>query len=382
MATQPPSLGPRRFGVSVLRRTATVVLVSGLAVPLWATPSSAATASEPAAMGAYFYAGGVTTEGLGLPVDPPAAPPNVTADNADGVSKGNLAVSASGGAEDKVSFLSFALSEVPLDSTIDSAVLTVPLVPGNPPSDIVYGAAPDRVRVCKAGDQGFFGEDGTTILLAPDRLCDEFSSKPGTLSKDGKAYVFDVTELAATWLEANDGLALTVTEEAMSSSFQVVFAPAEKATLAYTYTPPVEDAVTDVGTVDVPDAGTADLGGGFGGSTTTDTGSFDGGTVESPLVDTALPAEPAPAAAPAAPEVAAPVQVVPVAAASEVLRPTAAFWIGGLLLAAALALLSLILGDPRVPTATAKPSRLTQALQARERAPKAAPAAPLRTRAV
>lgn len=351
-------------------RASVVVAAAGLAVPLWAVPSAfAASASEPASMGAYFYRQGVTTQNQGLPVEPPAPPPNVTGDQADGVAKGNLAVSAQGGQEDKVSFLSFALAQAPLEGTIDSALLNVPLVPSAPPSNISFNEAPELVRVCKAGDSGFFGEDGASILLAPERLCEEFASEPGKLSQDGKSYVFDITGLAATWLEANDGLALTVAEGAESSPFQVVFAPAEKATLAYSFTSTEEvletPALTDTGTTF--DSGTAPLDSGFSGGElpAVDSGF---GSVESPIVDTALP-EPQTMAAPAPAPAVASTPVRNVAVMSEApLTPSAGFWAGLLALVGIAGLLSLILGDSRVaaPGAATSQTRLSKALQGRQ----------------
>ena len=47
-------------------------------------------------------------------------------------------------------------------------------------------------------------------------------------------------------------------------------------------------------------------------------------------------------------------------------RPTTGFWLVGLGLALALALLSLIFGDSRVPSVTSSKSRLTQALSSRQ----------------
>jgi hypothetical protein len=351
--------------VKTVLRASVVVVAAGLAVPLWAVPSAfAAPVTEPAVNGAYFY-----RQGISKPDQLPQAPPNVTGDRADGVSPGNLAVAAQGGQEDKVSFLQFTLAEAPLDATIDSALLNVPLVPNAPPNDIVFNARPELVRVCKAGDSGFFGEDAQNILLAPERLCDEFASEPGKLSADGKSYVFDITGLAATWLESNDGLALTLAEGAASTPFQVVFGKAETAQLAYSFTgssevfetAPVTSAPADLG-------GTATLDTGFSGGTLPEVDSGFG-SVESPIVDTALP-QPQTMAAPAPePAVATPVRNVAVMNEAP-LTPSPSFWAGLLALVGIAGLLSLILGDPRVPApgATTSQSRLSKALQGRQSA--------------
>jgi hypothetical protein len=348
--------------VSKVLRASAVVVSAALAVPLWAVPSAlAAEATETASVGAYFFRAGVTTEGTGLP-DPPSKPPNVTGDRADGVAPGHLAVAAQGGQEDKVSFLSFALAEAPLDATIDSALLAVPLVPSSPPQNIAYNEAPELVRVCKAGDSGFFGEDGANMALAPERLCEEFASEPGELSADGSAYVFDITGLAAQWLEANDGLALTVAEGAEGSQFQVVFAPAAEATLAYSFSG-VPEVIAVAPELPVDDS-TSDSG--FIGSLPPVDSGF--GSTESPLVDTALP-EPAPAAQ-AAPEPAvAPVRNVAIMTEAS-LTPSTGFWAALLALLGIGALLSLIMGDSRVaaPSSVTGQSRLSKALAGRETA--------------
>lgn len=347
-------------------RASAVLAASVLAVPLWAVPSAlAAEASEAAQYGAYFSAAGVSQQGLGLPAESPNPPPNATA-STDGVSEGNLAVSGSGGQEEKVSFLSFALASVPFDATIDKAVLTVPLVPSAPPNDVTYNADPSLVRVCKAGDSGFFGEDAQALRLAPARLCDEFASEPAALSADGKAYVFDITGLASMWLEANDGLALTLAEGA-STPFQVVFAPADQSQLAVSFT----EAAGSEPVVDLPvdttfDSGSVSLGGGFdGGSLSFDTGGGFG-TVASPLVDTALPAAAPETATPGPSLAGAPVRRVS-AMTEAPLTPSPSFWAGLALLAGAVGLLSLIMGDSRValPATESRQSRLSKALQGR-----------------
>ncbi len=346
--------------MSKVLRASSVVVAAALAVPLWAVPSAVAEeAAENATNGAYFYSAGIAK-----PDEAPQAPPNITGDQADGVAPGNLAVaSQAGGQEDKVSFLGFDLAAVPLDATIDKAVLTVPLVEASPPSNVVVNAAPELVRACAAGDSGFFGEDGTSMTLAPERLCDQFSSEPATLSEDGKAYVFDITGLAATWLTANDGVALTVAE-GVAQPFQVVFAPFAEASLALSFTAlaPLEELPVDTGSGEVPLAGGFDTGGSL---PSFETGGF--GTVDAPVVDTALP-EPAPQAQ-AAPEpaVAAPIQNVS-AMTEAPLTPSTSFWVGLLALVGIGALLSLILGDTRVTPAAAatSQSRLSKALQGRQ----------------
>lgn len=347
----------------VLRASA-VVAAAGLMVPLWAVPSYAESASEAASVGAYYY-----SLGIDKPEQSPTQPPPITQQNTDQVAPEHLAVAVRApGRVDKLSFLSFDLASVPFDATITKAVVTVPLA--TEPGNTQMSPAPDKVTVCMAGDEGFNGEDGANTAGAPSTLCDKFKVV-GKESADKKSYEFDVSTLAATWLtDANNGLALTPT--ALTSAFQVVFKPFAEAKIALTFTAPAEEIVTDVIAPDTtstaPDAGT-----GFSG----ETGSFDAalpapdtsgfGAVESPVVDTALPA-PAPQTMDApAPDV-APTAVQNVALARDVpLTPSPSFWLGMLAVGALLALLSLILGDSRVPAqATGSGSRLSKALQQRE----------------
>lgn len=375
---------------SKARRAGAVVVAAGLAVPLWAVPSaSAATSSEPAATGAYFYSAGIDK-----PEESPTQPPNVTGDRTDMVAPEHLAVAVRvPNRVDKMSFLSFDLTSVPFDATITSAVISVPLAPDGD-GNMSQSPAAAKVRACAAGDEGFNGEDGASFAQAPSVKCDAFMA-PAKDSADKKSYTFDVSALAASWLtDANNGLALTAADGATSSPFQVVFQPFAKASIALTFTAPPTEIDTTVVTPVVPDTGSTDVGGGGFASDpgTFDSGSVDSGSVdtapapefgvaESPVIDTAVP-EPevgAPAAAPVTAG-AAPVAVTNVASSrpSEVLNPTTGAWLGALLFAGLLALLSLIMGDAKVPARTASQTRLSQALQARERAAVTARRRPLR----
>jgi hypothetical protein len=323
---------------------------------LGVTPASAAESTTlPASAQGYFNASAVDK-----PEPAPAAPPNVVT-AADGVEEGNLAVAAKGGSEDKVSALLFDLSTLEPGTLVTKAVLTLPLAEGG--QNVNASAAPEKVRACGAGDSGFGGEDGTAIALAPERLCAAFAA-PAKASADAKSYVFDITKLAATWVDGNnDGLTLTAADGAATTNFQVVFQPGDKAKLALEYTAPAASAPP----ITTPTAPvTPDLGTGFSGGVAP-APPVDGGfgSVAAPPVVEA-PA-PAPGVAPAAPVVAQPVAAVQPFALATSARPTNQFWLGALVLAAALVLLSLIMGDTRVAQASKRPSRLSRALAERQR---------------
>ena len=354
---------------------ASVVLTSAmLAVPLWGVPTAAADSTVLVPQNAGYF----NADGIRKPDESPAAPPNVTSGQADGVAPEHLAVAARTGQENKVSFLLFDLFDLGLDVTVSKAVLTLPVAPdGN--GNVNLSPAPEKVVACPAGEGGFIGDDGTSIQDAPDRLCDVTAVK-AVATADGAAYAFDITPIAQSWVtDVNNGVALTSAPDARSTAFQRVFKPASEAKLALTFTS-AEATGEDV-TVDVP-VSSPDTGTSFdSGSGSTDLGtSFDSGSFSSPDSGLGSLSEPVLSAdvpvalseddAPVEPELAAPsAATVPVSnMTSAPLTPTPAFWIGLLLAASALGLLSLIMGDPRVPTASStSQSRLTQALQARQR---------------
>ncbi len=312
---------------------------------------------------AYFYA-----QGVDKPDESPQPPPNVGA-MADGVSPGNLAVASKGGSEDKVSFLYFDVFDIDPTAVVSSALLTLTTV-NSPPNDISFQASADKVVACKAGDQGFNADDGAGLAKnAPDRLCDAFSA-PAKASADGKAYQFDITALANTWLtEANEGVALTTSVSAKASNFQVVFDKAPTATLSLTYAVPgvvapevpVDQGSTPVVAPAPPTDTFQPSQGGFAPAPTTD---FGAPSVTEPFVPAAP--NPAPQQAPSVEQPQAAPAFTPVSIQDASMRPGTSFWLVGLLGAGALALLSLIMGDPAVPSATASRSRLTKALSSRQ----------------
>lgn len=303
----------------------------------------------------YFFA-----KGIDKPDPLPAEPPNLTGDHADGVSPGNLAVAAEGGAEDKVSFLYFDVFNLPVGATLDKAVVTMTLVPSSPPNDISYNAAPGLVRACKAGGSGFAEDDGTGLALAPERLCDAFSAA----GKAGPAgtYQWDVTGLAQQWLAGqNDGVAFTTADTAPGTNFQVVFGAASTAKLEVTYTPAV---VVDTPPPAPEDPGTAlppSPDGGFEAAPPVDLGGIEAPLVPTPEANTAPE-----------PVVTEPVLTAtrPVAVSTS-LRPDAQLWLAGMGLLAALVVVSLVLGDAGGVGSSTGParrrSRLSLALTSPER---------------
>ena len=360
--------------MSKLRRGAAVLVAASLAVPVWGVPAASADEQVllPSAAG-YF-----NSDGIRKPDDLGFAPPNATSMAADGVAAEHLAVAARAGSENKVSFLLFDLFDLGVDITVSKAVLTVP-VAENGGGNVNLAPAPEKVVACPAGEGGFLGDDGTSIQDAPERLCDVTAVK-AVATADGAAYAFDITPIAQVWVsDMNNGVALTSDPAARSSAFQRVFKPAQEAKLALTFTAAdgssgeiTVPAVPEFPTSTDTGSGSSDLGGSF------DSGSFGEsdpglGTSSEPVLSADVPVAPEEAdATTEEPALAGDDQqtatTVPVASSMTASStPPLSFWVGVLLLAGLLGLLSLIMGDPRIAQGSTRQTRLSQALQARQR---------------
>jgi hypothetical protein len=365
-------------------RTLAAIVLAAATVPLvGAAPAYAETSTETATNGAYFYSAGIDK-----PEQSPAQPPNITGERTDGVAPGHLAVAVRApGRADKISFLFFDLLEVGFEATVSKAIVTVPLAE-NGDGNMQMNPAPERVKACPADETGFASEDGANTASAPGRLCDVFEVT-GTATEDGTAYQFDVTAMAASWVsEANNGMSLEPAD--LTTPSQAVFKPFAEASIEVEYTPAADDLAAEDFSSETftDDSFTSDFSAGSDtGSTGFDSGSFDSGSFDSGTVSAAedlgfgvadLPAIeselPDTAAADAEtglePTLAGSgVRTRAASSFSESLSPTTGLLVGGVLLAALLGLLSLIMGDPNAPVAAAagRTSRLSQALQSRDR---------------
>jgi hypothetical protein len=347
-----------------MRTTARMLAAFTLAaatVPLvGAAPAYAETSTETASNGAYFYSAGIDK-----PEQSPAQPPNITGERTDGVAPGHLAVAVRApGRADKISFLFFDLLEVGFEATVSKAIVTVPLAE-NGDGNMQMNPAPERVKACPADETGFASEDGANTASAPGRLCDVFEVA-GTATEDGTAYQFDVTAMAASWVsEANNGMSLEPAD--LNSPFQAVFQPFAEASIEVEYTPAADDLAAEDFSSETfaDDSFSSDFSTGDSGSASFDSGGFDSGSFDSGTVsaaeDLGFGVADLPAIENELPDTAA--------ADGESLSPTTGLLVGGVLLAALLGLLSLIMGDPNAPVTagTSRPSRLSQALQSRDR---------------
>lgn len=337
-----------------------------VAVPVVPLTASAESASEAASTGAYFWQGKLpSTFTLGGQTQP--NPANGQDTDADGVAREDLAVAVTQpGQSDKESFLLWDLLELTENDTITKFVVTLPLTEKGPSQDsaqntFAYGGTPD-LDIC-ASQGGFGPTDAGAYEVKPE--VDGKKCVPAKHDPAKKAYVADITTLASSWLtEANNGVAVVPADT--STAFQVVFQPADKHTAAIEFTKG-EDPFAEVPFEEAPltvdegvssdggfDAGGADLGGSF------DSG-LSSGSAESPIVDTALPAEPVVEGGPA-PDV-APAATQPVALQSVPGAPPLGFWLLALLLGGLLLLVSMVTGAGPVPPAARRAGRVLAQVQ-------------------
>ena len=339
-------------------RAVGALAAASLAVPLWAVPAQAETVAETAVTGAYYLSTnpGVFGDVEGNPVGGQKAPDN--AKSADGVAQDDLAVAvvtAGTGMPDKFSALQFAVLDLLPGSTVSKATLVVP-ISTNPDSQSPV-KDPSLIVACAVGNEGFGDSDGEPIGDAPTVACDQVSAEAKAI-EGGNAFEFDVTALAQTWVDANNGVALYPSEAGFGRPFQTVFAPKGQARLTVAFT----SAETEEPPLD--DGGLGDTAFDAGGSTGLDSGSYDSGSVDSGGLDTgtsSLGSLDAPAVAADMPAVGstAPVVAQPIVRTARFSSPMAfdgLTWVALVAGAAVLALASLALGAPTPVPAAARTS--------------------------
>lgn len=351
-----------------LARALAVGSLACLAVPVVPmTAAMADTTAEAPSTAAYFWSGKLPST-ITLAGQTQPNPVNGQDTDLDGVARDDLAVAVqTPGRSDKETFLLWDLLELTEFDTITQFVVTLPLTENGPSNEqpkntYVFGGTPD-LSVC-ASKGGFGSTDAGAYELKPE--IDAANCVVAKHDAAKKAYVADITKLARGWLTGdNNGVAVVPAET--SQPFQVVFQPVDKLASSIAFTKgedpfAAEEEVTDVAT-DLGGTGTATDPGGFDAGTEVGTGevpAFDTGSVESPVVDTALPA---PAeVAPVGPTVAQPVQVQPVALATVPGGPPLGFWLLALLIGGLLLLVSLTTGAAPAP-ARRRDGRVLQQIQ-------------------
>ena len=318
-------------------RIATTAVAVAAVFPFGMTSASAETVGEPAVAAAY-YSFTTPAKNDAYPGDPG---PYFNQANADRVAVNNLAVAvAVPNQSDKESFLRFDLLSVPQGATITKALVTLPLQPNDQENQSV---APDpaKVKACAAGEEGFAEVDAGAYDEKPSVDCKRLEAV-ATATPDGKAYSFDVTALATTWLtEINDGIAIV--PATLTSPFQVVFRPGAEARINVEYTPG-SVVTTDAPVPTVPVAPPV-VQPGVGVAPPMDTG-----TTVAPPVAAAPQPTPAPTVAPK-PKVAQQ-PITNAAGAGGLVEHNgldAGFWLAALVGVVVIGAVSLVLGAPEVP---------------------------------
>lgn len=347
----------------------------GLVVPLSAAPAHAETLAETASIGAYYLASNPGVVGTGSPIGGQKAPDN--AKNADNVAQDDLAVAVvAPGQADKFSALMWDLIDLAPGAQVSKATLVMPFSTKTSESRST-DKAPANVVACLAGPEGFGDADGEPVADSPSaEACKEGATPPPAApaaSADGTALEFDVTAIAQAWTEGNTGLLLYPSAVGFGKPFQTVFGDKSTArlTVAYTAAPeedlPVDDEELSVSLDDVAagsdtssfDSGApVDAGSGFDSSASS---SFDAGTGSASLdVGTALPLD-APVTAEEPAVAAAATAAAPIARTGSSLSPMsfdAVTWIGLVLGAGLLTVVSLALGAPATAPGSGPPARL------------------------
>lgn len=360
--------------MKTLARALAACVAAGMVVPLSAAPAHAETLAETASVAAYYLA---SNPGV---VETPAGPQRAPgeAKNADGVAQDDLAVAvvaAGSGQPDKFSALLWDLLDLGPGAQVSKATLVMPFSTKESESRST-SKDPANIVACLAGPEGFGDADGETTKDAPTaEACKEGATPApvvGTAIDGGKALEFDITPIAQAWTENNTGLLLYPSKAGLGKPFQTVFGDKSLArlTVAYVAAPeeelPVDDAELSVTSDDVAaadsggfDAGVPlDAGSSFDSSATS---SFDAGAGSASLdAGTALPLdaplsaeEPAVAAAP---ETAAAIERT--GSSGSPMGLDAATWVGLVLGAGLLTVVSLALGAPAAVPGGGPPARL------------------------
>lgn len=304
----------------------------------WYRPTDASPIAPPSALSP---ASDPTTPKGGLPVAP----------NADGTSM-------------KESFVAFDLSAIPATATVDSFVVTAPVIDANTKQSEV-----PKIIACVSARTWAPGE---ALAWNTKPVLDCTAAKvAGKYDDAKKTWTFELAPLASYWLQGNTGVGFKNDPEYKNKPYQVVF-DAAKITAEAHWTPAVATPPTtntpNTPNVPQPQAAPPPAPPTYTGSTSGLSSGSVGGTTYVPPVVT--PPQTAPV-----PQVATGPQTTQVAVATRAIRvggaaPGAGFWVLATGLAGLLVLASWVLGQaPRVePVAVAGASRLDRALRARRTA--------------
>lgn len=291
----------------------------------------------------------------------PVAPPSALSPASDPTTPaGGLPVSpnATDGTSQKESYIAFDLSAIPATATVNSFVITAPIIENNSKQ-----SEQPKIIACVSARTWAAGE---ALAWSTKPVADCTAAKvDGAFDAVRKAWTFQVSSMAGFWLAGgNTGVALLNDPTYKQKPYQVVFDSA-KITAQASWTPAVVTPPNSTPNVPAPEAAPPPVPPTYSGGSST--GSLGGGSYTPPTFT--------PPVTQPQPQVAQGPQTQQVAVASIPIRvgsaaPTAGFWVLAIAMAGLLALSSWILGQtPKVePVAVAGTSRLDRALRARRKA--------------
>ncbi|MDX6284963.1 MAG: hypothetical protein QOG53_448 [Frankiales bacterium] len=293
-----------------------------------------------------------------------------TAPEPSGVPKDDMAVAYTGGTQDdrdqpsKETYLAFDLSGVPAGASISAFSFTIAL---DKKTAQLQRSAPSLIACLP--ERTWSNGPSQPWVEKPSEDCSSTIAAVGTANTKAGTYTFSIPAIAQRWIsDVNTGVAIRHkpgTGSASTPPFQLNFAAPTSVTAALVYEPPVVSTPTDPSTVapnpteqvpPIDTSGTGSLTGGVGGAPSVDTGG-----VAAPSL------APSPQLAPT--PLASGRHVAPAAS-----LPPVGFWLIGVLVLAALVLVSLVVGDAGgvdlagAPTGQGRGSRLDRVLRARRTA--------------
>jgi hypothetical protein len=210
-------------------RIATTLVALGAVFPFGAIAAHADTA-QPAVLQATWYWQENTVAAGPESLNPPTTVSGVPDKDLAVASKGD-----SGGVPDKETYLAFDVSAIPALSSISRFVVTL-AVDDSPQA--VQASPPDlKLMACAAVRAWTPGVAGASWTQKP---ADDCSAKiAGKFDATAKTWTFDITSIAQAWSNGDPALGIGIVgDPTYTTPFQVVFKPATTVKTSVDFTPP------------------------------------------------------------------------------------------------------------------------------------------------
>jgi hypothetical protein len=318
-----------------------------------ANAADAATVKVPLTQASWFWRGqpgAIGTTGIA----PPAQVPNPSVPRGDLAVAGPEAPAAGGLPAGPIAetYLSFDMTEVPVGSTIESFVITLPVDPKGITADPL-GAS---IVACAVRTGWAGGLEASAYGGKPTDGCDVHSPRLKAIHS-GDGFTVDIAEIAQHWVKPNAlnlGIAITDNPANNTTIYQVVFGPKaalSDLTASVTFVPPAE--AVEPGTTSPPQA-------------VSPPGNPDHADAAPVITFSPLPpGMPAEVAAPPAPAIAPSVPAIALTTASDPSSPPLGFWIALVMIVLLLGTTTFVLADPRTAVAFRPDRGIAKALRSR-----------------